>query len=53
MSKLDSGLGVIAQQLHKWRKESKKFGKGSLKLTPEQEKFHELEKRGKGCLVRT
>jgi transposase len=38
-------------QLYKWSKEFEEFGKisfpgkGNLKLTPEQEKIHELEKR--------
>ena len=38
-------------QLYKWRKEFEEFGeasfpgKGNLKLSPEQEKIHELEKR--------
>ena len=37
--------------LYKWRKEYEEFGdgsfpgKGNLKLTPEQEKIHELEKK--------
>lgn len=37
--------------MYKWRKEFEEFGevifprKGNLKLTPEQEKIHELEKR--------
>lgn len=44
-------LGITAPQLYKWRKESEEFGEGSfpgngkLKLTPEQEKIHELEKK--------
>ena len=44
-------LGITAPQLYKWRKEYEEFGegsfpgKGNLKLTPEQEKIHELEKR--------
>ena len=44
-------LGITAPQLYKWRKEFEEFGEGSfpgkgkLKLTPEQEKIHELEKR--------
>ena len=43
--------GVTALQLYKWRKEFEDFGegsffgKGNLKLSPEQEKIHELEKR--------
>lgn len=44
-------LGITAPQLYKWRKEFEEFGAGSfpekrnLKLTPEQEKIHELEKK--------
>ena len=44
-------MGVTAPQLYKWRKEFEEFGegsfpgKGNLKLTPEQEKIHELDKR--------
>lgn len=44
-------MGVTVPQLYKWRKEFEEFGegsfpgKGNLKLTPEQEKNHELEKR--------
>ena len=44
-------LGITAPQLYKWRKEFEEFGEGSfpgkgkLKLTPDQEKIHELEKR--------
>ena len=44
-------LGITAPQLYKRRKEFEDFGEGSfpgkgkLKLTPEQEKIHELEKR--------
>ena len=43
-------MGITAPQLYKWRKEFEEFGEGSfpgngnLKLTPEQEKIHELEK---------
>jgi len=39
--------------LYKWRKEYEEFGEGSfpvkgkLKLTPEQEKIHQLEKKRK------
>jgi transposase len=46
-------LGITTPQLYKWRKEFEEFGEGSfhaignLKLTPEQEKIHELEKRYK------
>lgn len=51
LSELARELGITAPQLYKWRKEFEKFGegsfpgKGNLKLTPEQEKIHELEKR--------
>ncbi len=53
VSELARELGVTAPQLYKWRKEFEEFGegsfpgKGNLKLTPEQEKIHELEKRPK------
>lgn len=46
-------MGVTVPQLFKWRKEFEEFGegsfpgKGNLKLTPEQEKIYELEKRPK------
>lgn len=48
---LARGLGVTASKLYKWRKEFEEFregsflGKGNLKLTLEQGKIHELEKR--------
>ncbi|MEZ7500431.1 transposase [Flavobacterium sp. Arc3] len=51
VSELVRELGVTAPQLYKWRKESEEFGEGSfpgegnLKLTPEQERIYELEKR--------
>ena len=51
VSELARELGITAPQLYKWRKEFEEFGegsfpgKGNLKLTPEQEKIHELEKR--------
>ena len=51
MSELTRELGVIAPQLYKWRKEFEESGegsfpgKGNFKLTPEQEKIHELKKR--------
>ena len=51
VSELARELGITAPQLYKWRKEFETFGegsfpgKGNLKLTPEQEKIHELEKR--------
>lgn len=50
ISELARELGLTAPQLYKWRKEFEEFGEGSfpgkgkLKLTPEQEKIHELEK---------
>ena len=51
ISELARELGVKAPQLYKWRKEFEEFregsfpGKGKLKLSSEQEKIHELEKR--------
>ena len=51
ISELARELGITAPQLYKWRKEFEEFGEGSfsgkgkLKLTPEQEKIYELEKR--------
>ncbi|MFV8271356.1 transposase [Flavobacterium sp. GT2N3] len=51
VSELARELGVTAPQLYKWRKEFEEFGegsfpgKGNLKLSSEQEKIHELEKR--------
>ena len=51
VSELARELGVTAPQLYKCRKEFEEFGegsfpgKGNLKLTPEQERIHELEKR--------
>jgi transposase len=51
ISELDRVLVITAPQLYKWRKEFEEFGegsfprKGNLKLTPEQEKIHEQEKR--------
>ncbi|MFV8355792.1 transposase [Flavobacterium sp. XS1P32] len=51
ISELSGELGITAPKLYKWRKEFAEFGegsfpgKGNLKLTPEQEKIHELEKR--------
>ena len=51
VSELARELGVTAPHLYKWRKEYEEFGegsfpgKGNLKLTPEQEKIHELQKR--------
>jgi transposase len=46
-------LGIRVTLLYKWRKEYEEFGegifpeKGNLKLTSEQEKIHELERRFK------
>jgi transposase len=51
VSELAIELGVTAPQLYKRRKDFKEFGegsfpgKGNLKLTLDQEKIHELEKR--------
>ena len=51
VSELARELDITAPQLYKWRKELHEFGEGSfpgrgnLKLTPEQEKIHELEKK--------
>jgi len=51
ISELARELGIKASMLYKWRKEYQQFGTGSfpgngkLKLTPEQEKIHELEKK--------
>ena len=50
ISELARELVVTAPQLYKWRKDFEEFGegsfpgKGNLKLSPEQEKIHELEK---------
>ena len=50
VSELARELGIAVTLLYKWRKEYEEFGEGSfpgngkLKLTPEQEKIHELEK---------
>ena len=51
ISELARELGVTAPQLYNRHKEFEEFGegsfpgKGNLKLSPEQEKIHELEKR--------
>ncbi|WP_294203257.1 IS3 family transposase [uncultured Chryseobacterium sp.] len=51
VSGLARELGIAVTLLYKWRKEYEEFGEGSfpgngkLKLTPEQEKIHELEKK--------
>ena len=49
LSELARELGIKVSLLYKWRKEYQQFGTGSfpgngnLKLTPEQERIHELE----------
>lgn len=51
ISELARELGIKGTMLNIWRKEYEEFGegsfprKGNLKLTPEQEKIHELEKK--------
>ena len=51
ISELARELGIKVTLLYKWRKEFEEFEEGSfpgkvnLKLTPEQERIHELEKR--------
>ena len=51
ISELARELGVRVTLLYKWRKEQEEFGagsfpgKGHLKLSPEQEKIHLLEKK--------
>lgn len=51
ISELARELGIKVTLLYKWRKEFEEFGNGSfpgngkLKLTAEQEKIHELEKK--------
>ena len=51
ISELARELGIKATLLYKWCKEYEEFGEGSfpgngkLKLTAEQEKIHELEKK--------
>lgn len=51
LSELARELGVRPHQLYNWRKEYQEFGEGSfpgngkIKLTPEQERIHELEKK--------
>lgn len=51
ISELARELGIKVSLLYKWRKEYEKFnegsfpGNGNLKLTPEQAKIHELEKK--------
>ncbi|KQR94228.1 transposase [Chryseobacterium sp. Leaf180] len=51
ISELARELGIAVTLIYKWRKGYEEFGEGSfsgngkLKLTPEQEKIHELEKK--------
>ena len=45
ISELARELGIRVTLLYKWRKEQEEFGKGNLKLSPEQEKIHQLEKK--------
>tara|TARA_B110000114_G_C15028834_1_gene372088 strand:- start:969 stop:1268 length:300 start_codon:yes stop_codon:yes gene_type:complete len=51
ISELARELGIRVTLLYKWRKEQEEFGtgsfpgKGHLKLSPEQEKIHLLEKK--------
>lgn len=51
LSELARELGMKVSLLYKWRKDYQEYGegsfpgKGNLKLTPEQERIHELEKK--------
>jgi transposase len=51
ITELARELGIRVSMLYKWRADYDKYGqgsfpgKGNLKLTPEQEKIHELEKK--------
>ncbi|WP_432636185.1 transposase [Empedobacter falsenii] len=51
ISELARELGITVSLLYKWRKEYAEFGtgsfpgKGNLKLTAEQEKIHDLERK--------
>lgn len=51
LSELARELGIKVSLLYKWRKDYQEYGegsfpgKGNLKLTPEQERIHELEKK--------
>ena len=51
LSELARELGIQVSLLYKWRKDFQEYGegsfpgKGNLKLTPEQERLHELEKK--------
>ena len=51
LSEVARELGLKVSLLYKWRKDYQEYGQGSfpgngnLKLTPEQERIHELEKK--------
>lgn len=51
LSEVARELGIKVSLLYKWRKDYQEYGQGSfpgngnLKLTPEQERIHELEKK--------
>lgn len=51
LSELARELGIKVSLLYKWRKDYQEYGtesfpgNGNLKLTPEQERIHELEKK--------
>lgn len=51
LSELARELGIKVSLLYKWRKDYQEYGtssfpgNGNLKLTPEQEKIYELEKK--------
>lgn len=53
LSEVARELGIKVSLLYKWRKDYQEYGQGSfpgngnLKLTPEQERIHELEKNSK------
>ena len=57
ISELARELGIKVTLLYKWRKENEEFGegsfpgKGNFKLTPEQEKIQELEKKLKDAEI--
>nr|WP_317632775.1 transposase [uncultured Flavobacterium sp.] len=58
LSELARELGVKVSLLYKWRKDYQEYGpvsfpgNGNLKLTPEQERIHELEKKTQRYRVR-
>src|SRR5690606_20001684 len=51
LSEVARELGIKVSLLYKWRKDYQEYGQGSfpgngnLKLTPEQERIHELKKK--------